>query len=80
MENNLDAYRQKIAERGLTVLGFDGYTLNLAYDVTEDRAAAGPVSGDEINRFAVNALNDLPGDGDPFRGIRRVSTNFGLDL
>jgi hypothetical protein len=80
MTTKLDAYKQKIAERGLTLLGFDGRTLNLQYDPREDRGASGAVSGDEILHFAINTMTDLPGDGDLFPGINRVNINLGMDL
>lgn len=79
----LEAYKQRIAERGLRFLGFDGYSVSLSYDVRADGVANQPppqmVSGDEINRFAIEAMNGLPG-GEVFPGVRRVVTHWGLDL
>lgn len=75
---DLEAYKKRLAERGLVLLGFDGKTLRLGYDMRADKAMRQEnraVSGDEINRFAIECMN-IEAEGELFPGIEVVSTAF----
>lgn len=76
---NLAGFKGRLSERGLVVLGFDGHTLLLGYDmradkaIREDRRAVGI---DELNRYAVDTMREIEADGsgELFPGIRTVRT------
>lgn len=77
---NLEAYKQRLGQRGLVVLGFDGDTLSLGYDMRGDQAAREerrPVGIDELNNLAIDAMREIESDGsgELFPGIRLVRTH-----
>ncbi len=68
----LTAYTARLATRGLSIVGFDGHTLQLRYDPHTDVELPGGVGevGD-LSGFAIEALNEFPGP-ELFPGIRSV--------